>query len=248
MTPLKAIIIDDEKHAREALTSLLSMYCPQVVILAEGDSVKTGLQSIRQLQPEVVFLDIAIGEETGFDLVKQLQPIDFQLIFTTAFNEYALHAFRANAIDYLLKPINPKELIVAVNKAQKSKNTQQLDHQFQQLFQTINPRKKEKIAVSTMDGITYLEIDQVIHIIGNGNYSTFHLSDGEKIMASKNLKHFEVILPKEFFFRSHQSHLVNLHFIKKIQKSDGLIHLSNNAQIPITRHKRDLLIQKMKNR
>lgn len=245
MTQLKAIIIDDEKHAREALASLLSMYCPQVVIIAEGNSVENGLKSIRQLQPEVVFLDIAIGEETGFDLVKQLQPIDFQLIFTTAFNEYALKAFRANAIDYLLKPINPNELISAVNKVQKSKNVQQLDNQFQQLFQSINPRKKEKIAVSATDGITYLDIEQIIHIIGNGNYTTFYLSDGNKMIASKNLKHYEELLPNEIFFRSHQSHLVNLQFIRKIQKGDGLIYLSNNTRVPITRHKRDLLIQLM---
>lgn len=241
MNSLKAIIIDDERHARESLITLLELYCPQVQILIEAQNIQEGIHAIQRLNPTIVFLDISIGEDTGFDLLNKLQPIDFQLVFTTAHSDYALKAFRENAIDYLLKPINPQELIAAVNKIQNIYSVKQNNS----FIQTSPALQTSKIAIHSTEGITFLKTNQIIHVNGNGNYSTFFSAEGEKVMASKNLKHFESLLPKNYFFRSHQSHLVNLHFIKKVLSHDSVIQLTNGTFVPITRNRKEQLIQAM---
>lgn len=243
MNQLEAIIIDDEKHARESLSTLLELYCPQVKVLAEAATIQEGIQTIQRLNPTIVFLDIAIGEDTGFDLLNKLQPIDFKLIFATAFNNYALKAFKENAIDYLLKPINPQELIRAIKKVQEAYPA----NQGPPFLQTAATKPTSKIAIHSIEGITFLKTSQIIHVNGNGNYSTFFSIEGDKIIASKNLKHFELLLPKDDFFRSHQSHLVNLHFIKKVLSQDSMIKLSNGTLVPITRNRKEQLIKIMCN-
>ena len=240
----KAIIVDDEKHARESLCTLLQMYCPTVEILADISNVTEAKTAIKELQPDIVFLDIAIGQYNGFDFIKTLSPIAFHLIFTTAYSEFALKAFQAKAIDYLLKPIDPTLLKSALDKVNRQ-NTRAHLH-LQQFFQSLNTQKVNKIAISTLDGIQYLELDKISHIIGSGNYSTFYLLDGSKIMASKSLKYFEGKLPDNIFYRSHQSHLVNLHYIKSIQASKGIILLHDETEISLSKSKKDHLIQAMK--
>ena len=240
----KAIIIDDEKHARESLSTLLQMYCPKVEILADISNVAEAKTAIETLQPDIVFLDIAIGQDNGFDLIEALNPIAFYIIFTTAYSEFALKAFQANAIDYLLKPIEPELLISALDKVNNQNTRAQL--KLQQLFQSLNTQKINKIAITTLEGVQFLQLDKISHINGSGNYSTFYLTDGSKLMASKSLKHFEGNLPRNTFYRSHQSYLVNLNHIKSIQASKGTVTLHDETEISVSKSKKDTLIQAMK--
>ena len=240
----KALIVDDEKHARESLCALLQMYCPKVEILADLCNVAEAKKAIESLQPDIVFLDIALGEDNGFDLIESISPIAFHLIFTTAYSEFAVKAFQVNAIDYLLKPIEPALLKSALDKVNNHNTKAQL--QLQQLFHSLNTQKINKIAITTLEGIQFLDLDNILYINGSGNYSTFYLLDGSKLVASKSLKYFEGHLPGNIFYRSHQSYLVNLHHIKSIQASKGTIALNDETEISMSKSKKDALIQAMK--
>lgn len=244
MKAVNAIIIDDETHARQSLASLLEMYCPEdVQILGEADNVSDAKTIIETLKPGIVFLDINIGEESGFDLLKQLGDVDFQLIFTTAHSEFAIRAFRVNALDYLLKPIEPDLLQAAVKKAREAQGTNVIDGQLNHLVESLRTQSLRRLAIPSSDGITFLEIPKIIHIGGSGNYSTFHLDDGEKVVASKNLGHFESLLGDEQFFRCHQSHIVNLDYMKRIITRDGnSIELKNGLQAPISLKRKEALM------
>ena len=243
MKPITAIIIDDEKHARESLFSLLDLYCPEVQVLAFADNIEEGKSLIEKSKPHVVFLDINIGEKTGFDLLSNLDNKNFQLIFITAYSEYAVNAFQANAIDYLLKPIAPSLLKKAVEKAQNS--IQKNLNDIELLFQSLQNQKKNRISISTTEGISFIELEQVTQVSGSGNYSTFFLQSGEKILASKGLKHYERILPSNIFFRSHQSHIVNLTFIKSIIYGGSTIKLSSGELVPVSKSRKNQLLKSM---
>ncbi len=244
MNTIKSIIIDDEKHARESLSCLLKLYCPNVEIIGEADNILVGKKMIKQTQPDLVFLDISIGENTGFELLEALIPINFNLIFTTAFTEYALQAFRVNAIDYLLKPIDPTQLKTAVEKVIQNNNSHQLQIQLMNLAKNLSPTSSQQIMISNTNAMTFLEINDIVHIEGSANYSTFYLIKENPIIASKGLKHFESILPSDCFYRSHQSHLVNVKHIKKISTAEGnVIVFKNSMQVPIAKTRKEGLMK-----
>jgi two-component system LytT family response regulator len=195
----------------------------------------------------VVFLDIEIGEQTGFQMLDQLPSINFQLIFTTAYSEFAIKAFRYHAIDYLLKPIEPKQLIAAIEKAGQSHQTQQIQQQINELRQAMSSGQSEKVIVPTMEGLNFIKIESIIHVAGSANYSTFHLDNGDKIMASKNLKYYEDLLPSEFFYRVHQSHLVNIRFIKKVVTYEGYaVELEEGISVPLAKKRKEELLNLLK--
>lgn len=247
MKAITALIIDDEKHARQALSALLELYCPDVQVQADADNIKDGILLIRKHDPDLVFLDIQIGEENGFQLLDQLPSISFQLIFTTAFSEFAIKAFRYHAIDYLLKPIQPSQLIAAVEKAGQSSQTRHLQLQLNELQQALNSGKQEKIIIPTMEGLYFIKIEAIIHVVGDASYSTFYLENGDAIMASKNLKYYEDLLPSVIFYRVHQSHLVNVKRIKKIVTNDGYtVELEGGVSLPLARKRKEALINKLK--
>lgn len=241
---ISAVIIDDEAHAIQSMAGLLSLYCPLVDVVGQASSVQQGIKVIRRSRPDLVFLDIHIGEENGFQLLEQLQNTSFQLIFTTAHSDYAIKAFRYHAIDYLLKPVDPGQLVEAVEKV-REKNASRLETgHLENLFQSLQTRQLKKITISSTKGFQFLEISEIVHVSGEGNYSTFHLKDGEKVIASKNLKYYHELLPRALFFRTHQSHLVNLAFVKMINTQEGyIIELIDGAAVPLARrHKDDLLV------
>ena len=245
----RAIIIDDEQHARQALATLLEIYCPQVQIAGEANTIDKGIALILQWAPDVVFLDIQIGEENGFQLLDQLKQTDFQLIFTTAHSAFAVRAFRYHAVDYLLKPIQPSQLIAAVGKAGQSNRTEKLEQQLGELLHTLQSGRQEKIVVPTLEGLHYISIGNIVRVAGSANYSTFHLDNGEKIMASKNLKNYEEILPEDTFFRAHQSHLVNIRFIKKIRTLEGnAIEMEDNSSVPLAKARKGELMERLQGR
>lgn len=240
----KAIIIDDELRARTTLSQMLNMYCPTIEITGQADSVLSGLTLIKQINPDIVFLDIKMPDGTGFDLLNRLEKINFALIFLTAFDEYAVKAFKFSAVDYLLKPIDPDELTAAVDRAIDTlKNkTNQLAPLIENL-KTIR-RESKKIVLKTAESIYLVSIADIIRCESTGNYTRFFLTDKKAILVSRTLKDYDELLTEYGFYRVHQSHLVNLSHINRLDKADGgVIIMNDGQQVPISTRKKDALIK-----
>ncbi len=250
MKQLRAAIIDDETNARAALTSLLSQLCPDVVICGEAKNADLGIELIKQEKPNLIFLDIQMPGKTGFDLLASFEKVDFGVIFTTAYQEYAIRAFRFSAIDYLLKPIDPDELQAAVEKFKSvtaGVNPQQLEILQEYLDPTqslrLVQRKKndhQRIALPTAEGIHFVQMTDIIQCESLGSYTKFHLVGGPAIVVSRLLKEYEEILDNYYFFRVHQSNIINLEHIKRYVKGDGgQVWMSNNTEIEVSRRRKD---------
>lgn len=244
---MKTLIIDDEPSARLTLRTFLNQYCPELAIAGEASSVESGKEKISTIQPDLIFLDIAMQDGTGFDLLRQVSHDAFQVVFTTAFDEYAIKAFEYNAIDYLLKPLHPNQLVRVVQKAKNKLNQQGLVQRLSQLLQQINtPQAVRKIALATQEGSVVIALEEICHLQSDGSYTTVYYGNCEKVVVSKLIKDFERLLPQPPFFRTHQSHIVNIHCIRKILKEDGgMVLLKSGEKIPISRRKKDALQQQM---
>jgi len=242
---LRTLIIDDEAHMRESLAEMLKMDCPGTRLVAQADGVKTGMEAIQQHHPDLVLLDIRMKDGTGFDLLEQFEDIDFKIIFVTAYDEYAIKAIKFSALDYLLKPVDPDDLVKAVEKAGDiaQKDLQAKLENLSSNLKTTDQDKK-KIILKTMDNIYLVGVKDIIHIEGDGRYSNIYLDSGEKVMVSTNLKYYEELLDAYGFFRVHKSHLINLERIYRFEKADGgYVVLNNNAKIPVASRKKDELIE-----
>ncbi len=249
--PLRAVIIDDETNAREALANLLRLISPEVEICGEAKNADLGIDLIQKERPKLVFLDIQMPGKSGFDLLSSFENVDFGVIFTTAYQEYAIRAFRLSAIDYLLKPIDPEELQAAVERF-KSKVGRVNPQQLQILQEQLDPappglrlmqRKKndhQRIALPTAEGIHFVQMTDIIQCESLGSYTKFHLVKGPSIVVSRLLKEYEEILDQYFFFRVHQSNIVNLEHIKRYVKGDGgQVWMSDNTEIEVSRRRKD---------
>jgi two-component system LytT family response regulator len=239
---IKAIIVDDELNNREKLLNLLLKNCPTIKVVGEANGVRSGISKIREKNPDLIFLDIRMGDGTGFDLLKRFDTIDFKVIFVTAFEEFALKAFRFSAIDYLLKPVDPLELKDAVEKV-----SQQLTHEHQQrlnnLASSIQSGRLNKIALKDAENIHLVNIDDIIHCLADGNYIRFVLSNQSDILISKNLKEFEELLAGSGFLRVHKSHLINLPHAKRFEKANGgFVVMSNDDRVPVASRKKEQLL------
>lgn len=243
MEKYSAIIIDDEKDAREALSSLIELYCPEVEIVGEANSIPTAKSLILTRRPALIFLDISIGETLGFDLLQQLESIHFQIIFTTAHSEYALRAFRVNAVDYLLKPIEPAQLVAAVEKVKNNQLSTTLNQQLAQIHQSLPKQDSKQLTINSADGIFIVDPDEIVYVRGEGNYSTFYLKDESTVIASKNLGFFEKDLEPPVFFRCHQSFMVNTSQIKKIDSKEGILELRGGARVSFSAKKKEDLLR-----
>jgi len=226
---------------------MLHQYFPEIRVTGEGANVAEGLKGILQYHPDIVFLDIQMNGETGFDLLNRLPKIDFALIFITAYDQFAIKAFRFNAIDYLLKPIVTEELIEAVNKVKQKITYKQPDSKelVDQLYRDLQEPKKihDKIAVSTVDGFIIIPINEIIYCHASSNYTEFHLANNKCILSSYTLKQYDEILNAQSFFRAHRSYLINMAHVKIYKKGDGgLIVMSNGDEIELSRtHKMEFL-------
>jgi len=247
--PLKLALIDDEPQSRQTLRSLLGDFCPQIKIIGEADGVLSGYKLLQTLKPDVVFLDIKMGDGTGFDLLNKFPSPPFQVVFTTAFDEFAIKAFRYNAIDYLLKPIDIDELLQAVEKIGKAEKSTDFDERFSNLLEVNKTGQFEKIALSSNEGLHFFELKNIVRLESDANYTTFYLQSGEKLTVAKTLKNFDQLLPGDMFFRPHQSHLVNLSYVKKILREDGgYLLMEGNSKIPIARSKKEEFLNLVKDR
>ena len=237
---ISAIIIDDEEKARKSLNSLIQEYCPQVEVAAMEGTVKGGLNAISKHNPDLLFLDIRMQGETSFDLLEQLEEKDFDIIFITAFNEYALKAFKFNAIDYLLKPVNIDELVDAVKKVEEKPHHFSGDRLGNFIESLKNQSNFDKIALPTMEGLNFVQLDNVIRCESKENYTDFHLANGEKILVSRTIKYFDDLLSECGFFRVHRSHLINLRHIQKYFKGEGgYCVMSDGNQVMVSRRKKE---------
>ncbi len=235
-------IIDDEHHARQTLRSLLGSLCPDAQIVGEANGVMTGAQLIRQTNPQLVLLDISMEDGTGFDLLDRFPDFGFKVVFITAFDQFALKAFRYNAMDYLLKPIVPSELKTAIEKLQEEPmeiHVEKLRH-----FLT-NGRQStlKNIVLFSQEGMVLLPIDKISWLESEGSYTTFHLENHERHVASKPIKEYEALLPAEHYFRIHQSYMVQRCFVRKVLKEDGgLVAMKDGCKLPLaTRRKQAFL-------
>lgn len=238
----RAIIIDDEEKSRATLSSFIIKYCPSLQIVDMTDGVENGIASIKKNAPDVVFLDIEMDDGTGFDVIEGVSGLVFDLIFVTAFNQYALKAFRYSAIDYLLKPINPEELIQAVNKLTDTDRLNQIEQKLETLL--LNRSGLKKIAFPSLQGLRLEEPQNIAYCESDNYYTNVHLKSGKKLVISKTLKEYDQMLQDDGFFRTHQKYLVNIAFISSYTKSDGgYLTLENGTILPVSRRKKDELLK-----
>ena len=237
MKQFTAVIIDDEKNNRENLLYMLTKYCPNIKVVGQAVSAIEGIQLIKTEKPVVVFLDIEMPGINGFEMLSEFESIEFQVIFVTAFDSYALDAIKFSALDYILKPIDKIELTNAVDKVEKAERikTDQLSN-----LNTFLKGGQQKIALSLADEIRLIELKQIVRIEADNNYCEFKLKAGESIIVSKHLGYYFEILKTKGFIRIHQSHLVNQIFIERfIKKDGGYLLLSNKEELPVSRTQKD---------
>lgn len=237
MKKYQALIVDDESGNRALLRQMLSKHCPQIGAIDEARSVAEAENRLRDQKVDVVFLDVEMPGENGFDLLKKLDQIDFKIIFVTAYDAYALRAIKYSALDYLLKPLNQSELVDAVNKLETSfTQIKQIDLLNYNLQSGINKR----VALTTQAEVLFVEVSHIIRLQAEANYTKIYLTEEAPILLSGNIGHYEKLLNDQRFYRSHQSHLVNLDHVKKYVKSEGGYFVMNKgSQVPISRLKRE---------
>ncbi len=242
---IKAIIIEDELKSREALRGLLERYCKDVDILAEADGYKSGIQAIKDHNTDMIFLDIQMPDGSGFKLLEDLGEINFEIIFTTAYDQFAIKAIKYSALDYLLKPIIPEELISAIEKVSQKKKKGSLNKNVNVLLNNIKDKADEprKIILSTSEKIHVVNIEEIIRCESDNYYTRFFFTDGSKLLISKTLKENEELLSEHNFIRPHKSHLINIRYIKSFNRNDGgYIFMTDGSKIPVSRRKRESVI------
>lgn len=250
MSDIKAIIIDDEERARNTLTTLLTSYCPEVSILAACSNVPDGVLSINKHKPDVVFLDIEMPDYNGFELLGFFREIDFDIIFVTAYSEYAIKAFEVSAVDYILKPIDIDQLKNSVEKLKQKKMHSQMQEQIELLKESYRGDDIRKIALSMSNGLTFVEISDILMLEADGAYTSFYMKDGQKILVSKKLKFYEDLLSnRSFFFRTHRSYFINVNYIKKYSRSENAILMDNDFNVALSRDRKqefDMLLKNLR--
>jgi len=245
---LTAFIVDDEFQCREFLSVLLKQYFPEIQLVGQAATVDQALEGLRHYKPDIVFLDIQLNAQTGFDLLNRLPEIDFALIFTTAFDQYAIKAFRFNAIDYLLKPVLTEEFKKAVQKviSRQASGTDILRLRVDQLLNDLkNPAAvQDKIAIPTQDGFLIVPVHEIIYCRASSNYTDFILTGNRYLLSSYTLKQYDEMLSPQSFFRAHRSYLINLTHVKMYKRGDGgEIVMSNGDEVELSRTHKDVFLR-----
>jgi len=246
---LKTILIDDELHCVETLRYELQLNCPEVEIVDTASSGQEGIQKIQEIKPDLVFLDIEMPRMSGFEMLRQLEPLDFRVIFVTAYDQYALQAFRFAAADYLLKPVMSDQLKDAVGRvAEKSVSTVDAKIQLEALlFNLRDGFKSPRIALPSGRGIDFVDAAQIMYCTAESNYTHVILADGKKYTLSKTLKDVEQMLENLDFFRIHQSHLINFTYLQRYMRDDGgYVVMRDGTSIPIAKRRKEEFLAKMK--
>ena len=245
---IKAIIVDDEAHCRKTLAVLLKEYCPDVQLEEQCGEAESGLAAIRRLKPDLVFLDIEMPHMNGFEMLEKMSQINFEIIFTTSYDHYAIKAIRFSALDYLLKPVDHEELQRAVQKVSQRMHSplqQQMEILLQKLHQPVSP--VQRIALPTMEGLQMVAVNSIISCTSDSNYTTFLLKNSQKLVVSRPLKEVEEMLEEYSFMRVHNSHVINLNEIDKYIKGEGgYLVMTDGSTVDVSRSKKEVLLNRLR--
>ena len=244
---MKVIIIDDENKARRLISTLLSENCPEITLQLEADDLETGVALIKEHQPDIVFLDIEMPKHSGFQIVDFFEPseINFQIIFVTAYNDYAIQAFKLSAVDYILKPVDISELKSAIEKAKRNIESKSINNRLDDLKRVFQQLSLNKMVLEVPKGILFVSHDDIILFEADGMYTKVYMKNNESQLICKPMKHFvDQLQDKPIFYKPHRSFLVNLRYIKELSKKDGFhLIMENNKTIPIAKEKKDEFMQ-----
>ncbi len=246
---IKALIIDDELSAAHVLQLMIERHTPEITDVRIATKISEAYSLVQQFQPQLVFQDIVMPEKNGFEFLSGINKINFDIIFTTAYNEYAIRAIRFSALDYLLKPINAEELRNAVNRFLEKRSQQlQTDALLKNLINNLEQKKEGafKLAVPTVNGALFFSPSEIIRLEGEGNYTRFYLLQDRKYISAKTMKEYEEILVQHHFIRIHKSHLVNRNFIESYL-NEGTIVLKDKTSLPVSRQRKQEVATSLKN-
>lgn len=241
---LKTVLVDDDESNLSSLSEKLGRHCPQINIIARCDNATDGIKAIESLQPEVVFLDIEMPVMNGFLMLQQLSYKNFELIFVTAYDHYAIKAIRYSALDYLVKPVEIEELKAAVAKAEINQQNRAGNSQIELLLDHLQKKQQRRISVPTFDGLQFITIDDIIYLEASNNYTYIYLLTSQKFLVSRTLKDFEELLPSETFVRIHHAHIINKSFVDRYIRGDGgQVVMSNGAVLDVSKRKKSDFLQ-----
>lgn len=239
MKKLKAILVDDEEAARNVLEQLLNRNCPSIEVVEKCHNVPSAVEQINLHQPDVVFLDVQMPNYAGYEIVNFFEEINFEIIFVTAYDQYAIKAFELSAIDYLVKPINRQRLIEAVEKLATKVEEKSSLEKYKILEQSMNESKIDKIVISELGNQRVIKLEDIIAIEAGGAYSTIHLQSNKPVIISKNLKQFEAMLPEDAqFVRTHKSWIIHLNHLVQYSKTELEIELTNGLKAKLSKYKK----------
>ena len=239
---LTAIIIDDETNSRNALLQKIAKYCTAVTIIAACENGEQGIETIENKKPDIVFLDVEMPRMNGFTMLQQLTNKNFEIIFVTAYDHYAIKAIKFSALDYLLKPVEAEDLKAAVEKVTQKRKEREGNNRVELLLQNFLEEKTahQRIAIASMEGLQFVPTDDIIYLEANSNYTSFYLTGNRKIMAAKTLKDFEELLPASMFIRIHHSYLINKNGVEKYIKGEGgQVVMKNGVTLDVARRKKE---------
>lgn len=245
---IRTLIIDDEQHCIDRLSKLLEAHKNAVHVMDALNNVDDGITSIKKLKPDLIFLDVQINDKTGFDLLKQIATHDFEVIFTTAHDKYAVQAFKFSAIDYLLKPIDADDLQQALDKVSRKVHEKNSNERLDVLLHNLKSTQgaAKKISIPTVNGFVFVQVTDILRCQSDINYTTIFLKDKQKITVAKTLKEFEELLTDYNFFRVHNSHLINLTYIKSYNKGKGgIVTMTDQTEIEVSTRRKDDLLKKL---
>ena len=244
----KALIIDDENRTRDLIAKMINSFGLDIEAIPAGENVQSGIQAIEEYHPDIVFLDIQMPDGTGFDVLRGVKEKNFEVIFITAHEEFAIKAIKFSALDYLLKPVDPSELRAAVEKALKAVDEKKEELQFDTLQHNIQPNQKKRLVLKTQESVYVVELEDIIRCEADRNYTSFFLSGGKKILVSKTLKEYETLLAPHNFLRVQQSHLINLNYVDRYDKGNGgSVVMKDGSEVPLSPAKRDIFFKILEN-
>jgi two-component system LytT family response regulator len=246
---IRCVIVEDEEMARKVLKSLLAQYCQDVMVCAEADDIVSGKNMIETFHPDLVFLDIEMPGGSGFKLLTSIEDKDFEVVFITAYEQFAIKAIRHDALDYILKPIDPKELVAAVEKVKEAKYKKTLKKQYDSLLKNLDPEQLvvRKISLSTADKIHLINVDDIIRCESDNYYTIIFFKDGTSLMVSKTLKEIDQKLEEYDFVRTHKSHLVNMRCIKNFIKDEMMVVMTDDTKVPVSKRKKEKILEVINN-
>jgi two-component system LytT family response regulator len=245
---MKCVIVDDEFKSRESLKAIIEKFCEGLSVAAVCQNGEEAIAAIDTVKPDIVFMDIQLQRETGFEILEKLDKVQFEIIFTTAYSEFAIKAFKFSAIDYLLKPIDINDLKVSIDKARR-RIVGNISERIAELGQNLraNTFKHSRLAIPASDGLVFVNVDQILYCEATGNYTNIHMQDNRKYVVSRTLKEYEDLLEDQDFFRIHNSFLINLNSLKQyIRGEGGQVVLTNDKTLDVSKAKKKGFLERIK--